>query len=378
MKKTRIIIFALLAILITIPIAAKAFAVKTSDSIFIGRDEVVDGNLYAAGKNITIEGVVTGDVIAVGQQITIDGRVDGDVITASTNLRINGQVKGNVRVAANDVTINGQVEKNINIAAVSAVLGSDSITGSDVLIMAESLEARGNILGSLHGILKRLLLSGIVNKDLKFKFNSNSKLPVTLTDSAQVQGDFIYSHNKDLNINQQTVAGEVKYEKTDTKKAWGSILWNLLLGIFSALIVGLLLVTLMKSHLKDLHQKMEEKPGRSILWGLGILVIVPILCFLLMLTIIGIPLALIILAIWLIMVYVAKILTAIYFGNILRKKALKAKKFNPMTDMILGIVVAWLLFMIPVIGPLLVFLAIIFGLGSFWFFRKDLHHKLNK
>ena len=76
-----IICFGLFLIL---PTTVMAFVVKTGDSIYVAADEIVDGNFYAAGNSITIEGNIVGDVIGVAAQtINISGRVEGDVICAA-------------------------------------------------------------------------------------------------------------------------------------------------------------------------------------------------------------------------------------------------------------------------------------------------------
>ena len=47
---------------------------QTGGQITISADDTVDGDLYASGGRILIEGTVDGDLIAAAGQVTISGR----------------------------------------------------------------------------------------------------------------------------------------------------------------------------------------------------------------------------------------------------------------------------------------------------------------
>jgi hypothetical protein len=75
--------------------------VRFGESLTVGRDEVVDGDVAAIGGSAHIEGTVHGDVVAVGGSIDLGpyAVVDGDVAVVGGSLRraegsrINGQIK---------------------------------------------------------------------------------------------------------------------------------------------------------------------------------------------------------------------------------------------------------------------------------------------
>src|SRR5687768_4284776 len=93
MVRTRpIIILALLLALVGLFAAAPARAADTrgGDQVVIGRDEVIDDDLYVAANTVTIDGTVKGDLVAFASQITINGTVMGDVLAAGQGVIING------------------------------------------------------------------------------------------------------------------------------------------------------------------------------------------------------------------------------------------------------------------------------------------------
>ena len=68
----------------------------------------VEGNLYATGQTVTIEGTVDGDLICAGGQVAVakGGVVTGDLMCAGQSVEISGEVRGDVRSAGYLVRVN--------------------------------------------------------------------------------------------------------------------------------------------------------------------------------------------------------------------------------------------------------------------------------
>ena len=164
-KKKFLAIFLAITTLVLIPVTTKAFSVQSGDSIFNSKDQTIDGNLYAAGSTITIEGQVTGDVICAAQTVNISAKVDGDVICAAQTINITGEVLGNVRVAGNFINLSGTVGRNMNAFGNVVILSDQAKVGWDLLAAAARVEMRGEIDGNLHGSDSNLLVAGRVAKN---------------------------------------------------------------------------------------------------------------------------------------------------------------------------------------------------------------------
>lgn len=341
--------------LILIPLGSvKAMDTKTGDSIYIPKEEIVSGNLYAVGNTINVEGVISGDLIALAQTININGRIEGDIIAATQNITINGEIGGNVRVMGTTININGPVTRNVNAFGSDISLGKDSQVGWDVYVAALNLEASGNIEGGLSGRVEQALISGKIVKDVNLTISNDKNIPVTLTESAQLGGK----------LNQ-------KFTNPD-KNNWLIIwTWTKIYAIFCSLLVGLVLIYLGKNITKKILKKIEEAPKKTIAPGALLFFIFPPLAIFLLFTVIGIPLALIIMALWFIFVYIAKIFTAIILGEIILKKIIKKNEINLIWPLILGTIICYLLFSIPLVGWIISLIAIFIGLGGIYLYASN-------
>jgi len=369
--KNKITKILLLLALILLPLgAAKAIGTKTGNSVYVAKDEIVSGNFYAAGNNITIDGTISGDLIAAAQTINVNGRVEGDIIVAAQDININGEVGGNVRVAGTSISLNGTVARNVNVFGSNIIIGSNARIGWDVFAAGVTLEMRGNVDGGLSGSVGHGLVSGKIGKNINLKISENNlNEGLIISPEASVGGGIIYTAKNPAQISEKaSIGGKIEQKIPETKSTNWFAVWALakIYAIFSALVVGLVLVFLGRKITPKILEKIEEKPFKMLLPGLIIMLVLPPIALILAFTIIGIPMALIISAWWLVATYVAKIFTAILVGQLILKALFKKGSVPLIWSLILGVIVLWLLFAIPFIGWMLCLFAIWFGLGGIW------------
>jgi len=367
-KIVKIIVF--LAIILLPLGAAKAMDTKTGSSVYVSKDEIVSGNLYAAGNTITIDGDINGDLIAVAQNITVNGRVEGDIILAAQNITVNGEVGGNIRVAATSITLNNSVARNVNTFGSNIILGTNSHVGWDVYAAGVSLESRGTIDGDLSGNVSRALISGKIGKNVDLKISENNTgESLIIAPEAVINGDITYTAKTAAQISEKaSTTGKIEQKLPQVKTTnWFALwAWAKIYAIFCALMVGLVLIFLGKNITPKIISRIENNPLRMILPGLIIMFVLPPIALILIFTFIGIPLALIISAWWLIATYVAKIFTAILVGQIILKSLSKKHNIQLIWSLILGVVICWLLFAIPFVGWIIGLIAIWLGLGGIY------------
>lgn len=373
-KKLGIILF--LALFIIPFTAVHAFDTKTGNSVYIAEEEIVTGNLFATGKTITIDGTISGDLIVAAQNINVNGRIDGDIIAvAAQNINVNGDVGGNVRVLSNSIVVNGVIARNINAVGANIVFGNNATVGWDALLLGSNAEVRGMIKGSLNGQLEQALVTGKVGKNIHLKMSHKASDHVLIVGpEAIVNGDVSYASSNSAQISEQaSISGSIQQNMPgEQEQNWFmGWLWKKIFSIFSALVVGLLLVFLLKRATPQILSEIRERPTKTILPGLALMFILPPVAVLIGLTIIGIPLALIILAVWLILMYVAQILTAILVGQLLIKKISKKESPSLLSSLSVGVLICWLLFSTPFIGWILSLLAVWCGLGGIWLYASN-------
>jgi len=363
-------ILVLLAILILPVAAVRAQDIRADNSFYLAKEEITSGNLLATGKNITIDGTVSGDLIVAAQTLSVTGRVDGDILAIAQNITISGEVGGNVRVVGNSVLLNGPVIRNVNVIGNNFILGNDAHVGWDVLTLSAKTEVRGDIDGNLSGRVQDALLYGKIGKNVNLNLSADNLNPsLVLSPESVVNGDLNYTSKTAAKIyDQATISGNIKQSlpKNERQNNFLPWLWARVFSIFSAIIVGLVLVFLMKNLVIKMMEKIKIQPLKMIWPGLVALLILPPIALLLVFTLIGLPLALILMAVWFTSIYIAKILTAIIVGELIIKKISKQGEPSLLWAMVIGVVVCWLLFNIPIIGWIFGLAAICLGLGGIW------------
>ncbi len=352
-----------LGVLFLAPVSVLAYSVRNEESVYIPKEQVIDGNLYMAAANITIDGNVYGDVICVAKALTINGEVDGDVICAASDITINGPVSGSVRILGENLNLNHQIKRNVSALGVNIFLGSDSKVGGDVLSASAAFSGRGQINGNLHGVSDNWLISGNVLQNVDARLNHPDG-QFRLEDQARIGGSLKYMSKTEQQISPELVGGEiVRLWPKQEGFAYRNYFLHRLYGLFSALLVALVILSLWPRHSRELAVVEPKKIGTQILWGLGVMFLVPIICLLLLFTFIGWPLALILGALWFMVCYLAKILVGVSVGFWLFRHFRWKASPRGLTEMVAGVTALWVVTAIPFVGWAVSLAVIWWGLG---------------
>jgi len=144
---------------------------QTGGQITISADETVDGDLYASGGRILIEGTVDGDLIAAAGQVTISGQVSGDVMASAGAVDISGEVGGDARVAAGQSTVSGSIGEDLFIASGQTTVADSGQVGEDLVFgsgrMAMNGTVGGDVLGAAGDYERQGTVSGTENVTIR-------------------------------------------------------------------------------------------------------------------------------------------------------------------------------------------------------------------
>jgi len=383
MKNLKLKFLALSALMFFAPIAVFAYTTENGNSVYVAESKTIAGNYYASGANITIDGKVTGDVFCAGQSITINGTVDGDVFCAGQSISINGKVGGSLRMAASDINIRGNVARGITVAASNVNIEKTAQIGWDVLMATANGQIRGTLGRSLLGAGANYALSGKINGDVDLYLNSNMRnkfSELTIHDDTSINGNLTYFSKSVAEISDKAqIKGEVSHKTPpigQSKKHNNSALFGIfIVAILSALVVGTIIISLWKNAVIEMTDNMTGKFWPTLGWGVIFTIITPLVALLMAITIIGIRLTLITIWTWLILLMLSKIIVAITIGRQLLKKFWMAKKDSLTSAMIIGIIITWLIFYIPVLGWLVSMIAVWWGMGGLVTYLKTQHQK---
>lgn len=341
-------------------------SLRVTGRIIVPEGEVVDEDLYAIGNLVSIEGTVRGDLIAITNKLRITGSVEGDVIAlVGGQTDISGRVDGAVRVAGIRLEIDGSVGDDLAAFVIETdVAGS---VGRDILLIGGEVSISGSVGRNLRLQAIRLGIDGEIVGDILAKVDS-----LTFGSGARVLGNVLYRASSDAAVSDDAVIGGQFIRRTVLAPVWAKAVTRVVtvLSLFALIVAGLAASWLFRSTSERAVREVEERPLRSGLVGLGILVTPPLLVMPLFLTLVGIPVALFVLVAWMLALVLGPIPAVTRFGALLLRD-----RGGAAAALVVGAVIwrgaMWLL---PLIAALVYLAAVLVGLGAYatagWSLRR--------
>lgn len=360
----------LAAILLFAPLPIFAISAKSGDTIILNKDEVIEGNYYAAGNSIEIYGTVNGDLFLVGNSIKVDSeQINGDIFAAGNSLKVKGKINGSLRLAGQYLEIDGEVARTVMAFGQSLDLSKDSVVKEHLNFYGQGLGISGKVEGRVEGAMESFRLNGEVVKDVELYIDDSNNQGLQLADSAKIGGALYYKSIKEkLVANSDKVGGGVHFNEivkktkkdSDSAKAFG-----MLINLFGMLTIGMVLFYLCPKLFSQAIDLVYKKPVATFFKGFILLIITPILSILLLITVIGIPLALIILVLWFMALYLAQIVGSWILGSLVKDKIFKKYKWSNLVILLVGIMLYLLLSKLPFIGWIIVMILYMLSWGFF-------------
>jgi hypothetical protein len=348
-------------------VVAAAFAASVyaqSRATDEGRPLERPDNYYAAANRIQITTPKSGDVVVAGRQIDIGQPVGGDILAAGWRVNLSGLADDDVRIAAAEVTIKAPVRGDLTVA------GGDVSVGSNAKVGGRSW-VTGNVV-RLDGVFERELriagatvqIGGEVRKPLYVIADTLEVLP-----SARILAPLTYRATREARIGQgAVVSGPITYDRIEPREARDArAVPGVSTFLFSVHLVlaGLLVVIFLPSVETSVVATLRRHPWRSMLAGFVLLVSVPIAALLLVASIVALPIGITLAATYAGGLFAAVLATAMWVGDVERClfKAGPAVSRGQHAMMLLAGVLT-LAVLRSLVGGLVVFAAVLFGLGA--------------
>lgn len=365
-KHAKLLIFSLVLFL---PLSALAFSGQSGDNIIVAKDKVINNNYYAAGNSIEIYGTVNGDIFVAGDNITIDSEnINGDVFAAGNNISIKGKINGSLRLAGQRMDVSGEVAGNALVFGQSFIVDSDSKIDGHLSFFGQMVSVAGQA-GSLEGAMETASIGGKINNDVDLYLSGAPvKNPLQLSEGASIGGNLYYKSLNELSINKDLVSGDVAYNKI-VKKDKPFLdrrgIFAMIVKLFGMIIVGMVGLYMWPRVFSDAFNRTRKHSVRALLKGILTLVVTPLVCFLITITIIGIPLAIVGLVLWALGLYLAQVMGAWLLGSALKDRFLKKYKWSPLGIMSFGALIYVLVAKIPFIGFFFIMIVYVIAWGNF-------------
>ncbi len=226
----------------------------------------------------------------------------------------------------------------------------------DLVVFHGSSTVDGTVNGSLTAFDAPVTISGTVTGDVVV-FNGR----VELASGANVTGDVV-SQDDPIVASGATIGGTTRRVQTDVNwKAFGwagALAWWLAVSV-STLLIGLALLWLVGRGATRIEDTGRTRIGPAIGWGLLAFFGLPVLAVVALITIVGIPLGLGLLAALALIYALGYSATAWIIG-----RRIVGTRTAWVGAFLLGWGILRVLALIPVVGGLIWFVAVIFGLGA--------------
>ena len=360
--KLRIVLSSIVLSALTLVILANPAQAKDSspvDYTNIPAGESIDSSVSANGNQVNIAGTVNGDLFCTGVDITISGNINGDVICAGQNINISGQVSGDVIALANNFTLSSSVNGSVTLLSSNTTISQNARITQDFRSAGSNITVDGLIGRDVTIDAMKAVVGATIGRDLKGQFGS-----LTLSPTADIRGNVTYKSNSDIiRENNSKVAGEVSKSSAANSSFmapdFATLAFGFVLFFISLLIVSMSTVFLFPGLYIRASKQINEQIGRTSVYGLLNLIVVPLVLIIISLTFLGIPLAGLILAIWAVTLMLSGPVFAYFVGSRLARKSKK-----PAFKMLIGSIVILSLYAVPVVNIIVATIVGVVGSGA--------------
>ncbi|HUU61864.1 MAG TPA: hypothetical protein VMX37_05715 [Acidimicrobiia bacterium] len=353
----RVLSVVLLAGGIALPAAPVLGSIRTANQVIVTEDDVVTEDLYALGGRTIIEGTVQGDLVVLSGEVIVTGTVEGDVIGLVWGpARFAGEVGESVLLACLRLDAGGRIGADLSTLAGEARVGAR--VARDVLVIGGSAEVSGSVGRDLRTQAWRLVVEGEVGRDVVARVDD-----MVLGDAARVAGDVTFRASDEVRVSDAAVVGGTLVQAQVLAPTWARAVTRLVgwLSVLGFLVAGVALFWVFRGTAPRAVEVARERPWRSALVGLGVLIVPPLLAIPLFLTLVGLPVAVLILLFWVV---------GLFVGPVPAVAAAGERLLGGRGGVLSGFVVGALLWRIglwalSLVAALLYLMPLLVGLGAF-------------
>src|SRR3989344_3052 len=365
MKKTTLLV--LFGLTVLTPFIAFGSTFNAGETYLLPVGQVITGDLYAAGGNISIGGNVSEDVVAAGGVIAISGNIGRDLIAAGGNIDVLGGVGDDVRIAGGDLVLGGKIGGDLIVGGGSVRVLSGAVINGDVRVGAGSLIFEGTAVGSIEVAGGEVIFNGTARKNVSAKVGK-----LTVGENANIAGNLSYASEDDAKISESAKIGGTVTKEAVTRPNTADIKGAMagIMGVFSLfmlitiLITALIIVKFLPRFSNKAYGYARNHFGRSLVAGFAGLVLIPIAGIVLLVTLLGSFFGVVTLFGYIILIIFAKVYSGIFFGGFFNKYILKKDSDINWQSTFIGVVLLSLICIIPVVGLVIAGISFLVAFGA--------------
>ena len=354
--------FGLLTVFAALP--AAAMDARQGQSVSIPAGQTVHDDVYLAGTNIDVAGTVDGNLVAAGGSINISGVVTRDLVVFGSQVTITGTVDGSVRVMSGTTTLSGPVKGDALLAGGSVTVNPSGTIGRDIAIGAGTAAVNSTVARNAYLGGGDISIGGPIGGDVRASVNH-----LKLDPGAAITGRLTYSADQAATIAPEaTTTGGIERtaQPQATRPTAASQAFGAIRGFVGILAFGLILLFVFPGFSRTAAPTLTRRPWASLGIGVSLLFGIPLLA------VFAFILGLIVGGWWISLLLVALYLAAMAAGYVLggytlgwwSLHLLGREAPSRVLSLLLGLVILWVLGLVPLAGGIIGFAAVLFGLGA--------------
>jgi cytoskeletal protein CcmA (bactofilin family) len=350
-----LIVFLLFLAVFSAEPAVASWQRLTGEEIFLREGETTAGDLWVFGRTVEIHGRIKGDLLIIAEELVISGTVEGDVLGVVGRATVSGGIEGDFRGLVAIAQLDGMILGNLSLLGTELVLGPKSKTGS-VLSRYTIAQLLGEITSSASLQGGYCYFNGKLDGDLQVGGQA------VVGENAVIAGDIIYPAEVEPVIKAGSKVGGIKRPLASTTvpvMTWLQGLWfmgSLLLGLVWLLLFPQRWYGLLSSKISWL---------RTVGFGLGGSLLLPLFSILASFTVIGLPLGIGLFLLFLAIVLLGELPVFLLVGRWFYRLFGRKNRVHRVLLFVTGGFVLTFLKLLPVIGFFIGVFTRVLGNGLF-------------
>ena len=316
---------------------------------------IKDGDEYIFKDNVTIDYPIDGNLFIIANTVTITSQIGGDafIFADTINIEEDGYILSNLFACSTNINVKGSV---YNVYSIGDSLTVDGFVYRDIRNICNNL--------NINGMIGRNVFTDC--SSINFKEQSNNEEAMSITSNGSVQGSLNYFSNEELSIPDGHVAGDINFSQLlGAQKTISDYIYSLGAILVSAIILWLIGLWISP---RLIHNDIKNLTLKKVLKVIGLGILVPIVLTLLSIIILIIPITsqlfVLLLCILVVLLFISTSVSIIDINDIICSKLKITQNIQKLGFLILSTLVFWLLTLIPYLGLVISFIAIIWGIGS--------------
>ncbi len=323
-------------------------------------------DFFSAGAEVHFSGNVSGDVLLAGGEVRSDGTVGGDAVVAGGSVAVLGLVGEDLYAAGGELRVSARVDGSARLAGGDVEITREAQIADGLTVTGGDIDIDGRIGSYLIAMGGHIRINGTVDGDVTVNAGQLSIGP-----DAVIQGTVTYRGPEQPEISPGAqISGGVRHVSRERARGEGmrrlaggaAIVW-----FVGWLIVGILALALAPEATRAVTDTVRSKPGQSLLLGLAVLAVVPLLMIVFAVTVLGIPVAVLLLLAYLLLLPLGYLASVTSFSDWLAPRIRQGRPVSKALRIGLfavTLLVVFLLTSIPVLGGLLSLLLVVLGSGG--------------